>query len=73
VPEVVGEPEEFPDDVSLVDDDPELIDDEPAPDEEDPMPDEPERMPLELQAPRTSTQVIGRIQFFMRSSLKIIE
>jgi hypothetical protein len=64
VPEVVGEPDEFPDDVSVVEDDPELID-EPEPDDVEPMLDDPERMPLELQAPNTSTQVIGRIHFFM--------
>jgi hypothetical protein len=51
VPEVVGEPDEFPDEVSVVADDPELIDDDdaPAPDDE-PILDEPERMPLELHA-----------------------
>ena len=67
MPEVVGEPEELPEEVSVVADDPELIDDD------DPMLDEPERMPGELQAPRTRTQARGRIHFFMRSSLKVIE
>jgi hypothetical protein len=65
VPEVVGEPEELPEEVSVVADDPELIEDEP-------VPDEPDRIPAELHAPRTKTQARGRIHFFMRSSLKVI-
>lgn len=68
MPEVVGEPEELPEVVSVVAEDPELIDDD-----DEPALDEPERMPVELQAPRTRTQARGRIHFFMRSSLKVIE
>lgn len=66
MPEVVGEPEELPEEVSVVADDPELIEDD------EPMLDEPGRIPAELQAPRTRTQARGRIHFFMRSSLKVL-